>query len=112
MSRTTLPSSQAGKNFVQISPNLKFYEFAYYSKPITYAICLDELGSEKVHKFLGREPSGRVFNEIVLDYNGMFHFIIMFMEVATDLVNYSRQAAQPDGQQRCHHVNRAPPLRG
>jgi len=43
------------------------------SKPITYAICLDELGSEKVHKFLGREPSGRVFNEIVLDYNDQPH---------------------------------------
>jgi glutaminase len=43
------------------------------SKPITYAICLDELGSDEVHQYLGREPSGRVFNEIVLDYNDMPH---------------------------------------
>ena len=43
------------------------------SKPITYAICLDELGTEKVHTYQGREPSGRVFNEIVLDHEDKPH---------------------------------------
>jgi len=43
------------------------------SKPITYAICLDHLGADVVHQYIGREPSGRVFNEIVLDYNNQPH---------------------------------------
>lgn len=39
-------------------------------KPINYAIALSELGSEVVHKYVGQEPSGRMFNELVLDqYN-------------------------------------------
>ena len=38
------------------------------ARPITYGITLDELDGE-VHKFQGREPSGRKFNEIVLDHN-------------------------------------------
>ena len=43
------------------------------SKPFTYAICLDQLGADVVQKYIGREPSGRNFNEIVLDYNGQPH---------------------------------------
>lgn len=39
------------------------------SKPITYAVTMSELGEEVVHKYQGREPSGRKINEIVLDYN-------------------------------------------
>ena len=42
-----------------------------YSKPFTYAICLDQLGAEVVQKYIGREPSGRNFNEIALDYKGI-----------------------------------------
>ncbi len=38
------------------------------SQVVTYAICLTELGEERVHKFQGREPSGRMFNEIALDH--------------------------------------------
>ncbi|CAG2055143.1 unnamed protein product [Timema podura] len=37
------------------------------SKPLTYAIALEELGNEKVHAYVGQEPSGRMFNELVLD---------------------------------------------
>ncbi len=40
-----------------------------YSKPVTYALTLEELGPEEVHKYQGREPSGRMFNEIALDHN-------------------------------------------
>ncbi|XP_045102328.1 glutaminase liver isoform, mitochondrial-like isoform X2 [Portunus trituberculatus] len=43
------------------------------SKPITYAIALNELGNETVHKYVGTEPSGRMFNAIVLDYNDKPH---------------------------------------
>ncbi len=39
------------------------------SKPITYSLTLEELGTEVVHRYQGREPSGRMFNEIVLDHN-------------------------------------------
>ena len=37
------------------------------SKPFSYAICLNELGEELVHRYVSHEPSGRNFNEIVLD---------------------------------------------
>ena len=37
------------------------------SKPFTYAVCLNELGPEVVHNYVSHEPSGRNFNEIVLD---------------------------------------------
>ena len=39
------------------------------SKPITYSLTLEELGTDQVHNYQGREPSGRMFNEIVLDHN-------------------------------------------
>ena len=42
-------------------------------KPIVYGITLDELDG-LVHKYQGREPSGRKFNEIVLDHNSKWGF--------------------------------------
>eukprot|EP00937_MAST-01D_sp_MAST-1D-sp2_P003229 g3229.t1 len=36
------------------------------SKPVTYCIALELHGEEKVHRHIGREPSGRRFNERVL----------------------------------------------
>ena len=48
-----------------------------YSKPITYALTLEELGTDVVHKYQGREPSGRMFNEIVLDHNSKFIFMYL-----------------------------------
>ncbi|KDR14351.1 glutaminase liver isoform, mitochondrial isoform X2 [Zootermopsis nevadensis] len=43
------------------------------SKPLTYGIALDQLGSDTVHQYVGQEPSGRNFNELVLDYNKKPH---------------------------------------
>ncbi|XP_046647424.1 glutaminase liver isoform, mitochondrial-like isoform X1 [Daphnia pulicaria] len=43
------------------------------SKPLTYAIALNELGSEVVHRYVGQEPSGRMFNELILDHNKKPH---------------------------------------
>ncbi|KAE8751564.1 hypothetical protein FOCC_FOCC001811 [Frankliniella occidentalis] len=43
------------------------------SKPLTYAIALDKLGPEVVHSYVGQEPSGRNFNELILDYNKRPH---------------------------------------
>jgi len=34
--------------------------------PVTYAINLDDLGADKVHEYVGKEPSGRSAGEIVL----------------------------------------------
>ena len=44
--------------------------FSHFSNPLTYAVCLEELGEDIVHKFQGRAPSGRTFNEIALDHQG------------------------------------------
>lgn len=43
------------------------------SKPMTYGIALDQLGCDVVHQYVGQEPSGRNFNELVLDYNKKPH---------------------------------------
>ena len=37
------------------------------SKAVSYALTVTELGEETVHRFQGKEPSGRRRNEIVLD---------------------------------------------
>ena len=42
-------------------------------RPITYGIALNEL-DEEVHKYQGREPSGRKKNEIALDHNRNLKF--------------------------------------
>ena len=43
------------------------------SKPITYAITLEMHGEEVVHRSVGREPSGRNFNELVLNHENRPH---------------------------------------
>ena len=42
-------------------------------KPINYCIAHEELGEEKVHQHIGREPSGRSFNEMALNNDGLPH---------------------------------------
>ena len=42
-------------------------------KPINYAIALEERGENFVHRHVGREPSGRSFNELALNANGLPH---------------------------------------
>ncbi|XP_070503108.1 glutaminase kidney isoform, mitochondrial-like [Chironomus tepperi] len=42
-------------------------------KPLNYAIACEYLTSDVVHKFIGQEPSGRMFNEMVLDHNNQPH---------------------------------------
>ncbi|CAD6195806.1 unnamed protein product [Caenorhabditis auriculariae] len=43
------------------------------SKAFNYAIVSSDLGVDVVHKYVGHEPSGRLFNEICLDGNGKPH---------------------------------------
>lgn len=47
------------------------------SKPLTYGIALDLLGEEIVHKYVGQEPSGRNFNELILDHNSKIRNLIV-----------------------------------
>ena len=43
------------------------------SKPITYGISLEDYGEEIVHNFVGKEPSGRNFNELCLNEENLPH---------------------------------------
>ncbi|XP_053393622.1 glutaminase kidney isoform, mitochondrial-like [Mercenaria mercenaria] len=42
-------------------------------KPLTYALTLNDLSPDVVHRFVGQEPSGRSFNELTLDYQNKPH---------------------------------------
>ena len=42
-------------------------------KPVNYALALEEHGEAQVHRYVGREPSGRGFNELALDHEGKPH---------------------------------------
>ncbi|KAH3748971.1 hypothetical protein DPMN_183460 [Dreissena polymorpha] len=43
------------------------------SKPLTYAMALNDLSPEIVHEFVGQEPSGVTFNSLSLDYRNKPH---------------------------------------
>jgi glutaminase len=43
------------------------------SKPIIYCLALEEHGEDVVHRHVGREPSGRGFNDLTLDPQGRPH---------------------------------------
>jgi glutaminase len=36
-------------------------------KPVNYCLALEEHGEQEVHRFVGREPSGRKFNEVIFN---------------------------------------------
>ena len=43
------------------------------AKPISYCLAVEQNGLGRVHAHVGREPSGRVFNEITLNDSGLPH---------------------------------------
>ena len=43
------------------------------SKPFSYCMALEEFGDEEVHRHVGREPSGRGYNELTLNEKGLPH---------------------------------------
>lgn len=57
-----------GQRFSKGDVNIPF-TLQSCSKPLTYALALELLGSEVVHQYVGQEPSGRNFNELILDDN-------------------------------------------
>jgi glutaminase len=42
-------------------------------KPINYCMAMEETGEKDVHQHVGREPSGRGFNELTLNKDGLPH---------------------------------------
>lgn len=42
-------------------------------KPLTYAISISTLGTEYVHKFVGKEPSGLRYNKLSLNEEGEYY---------------------------------------
>lgn len=40
-------------------------------KPLQYAIAVHEAGTENVHRYVGKEPSGLKFNMLSLDEEGV-----------------------------------------
>lgn len=57
------------------------------SKPLTYAIALEILGQELVHQYVGQEPSGRNFNELVLDYNSRSCVILFIIHHSLNFIH-------------------------
>jgi glutaminase len=43
------------------------------NKPVNYCLALEEHGEDGVHNYVGREPSGRLFNELTLNAEGKPH---------------------------------------
>jgi glutaminase len=61
-----------GQKF-QLGDHKEVFPLQSASKPINYAIALHEKGEEEVHKHVGREPSGRGYNGLVLNQDGLPH---------------------------------------
>ena len=57
----------------QIGDNPHSFCMQSCSKPITYCMALEEHGENVVHNFIGKEPSGRNFNELCLNEDGLPH---------------------------------------
>ncbi|XP_060565790.1 glutaminase kidney isoform, mitochondrial-like [Ruditapes philippinarum] len=77
-------------------------------KPLNYALTLNDLSPEVVHKYVGQEPSGRSFNELTLDYQHKPHnpminagaiVISSLLKkglVIADRFDYTRKNDEPD----------------
>ena len=58
---------------IEIGDTRQRFTIQSASKPITYSIALEEHGVDKVHRHVGKEPSGQSFNELTLNKNGLPH---------------------------------------
>ena len=66
------------------------------SKPITYGIAIENYGEEIVHNYVGKEPSGRNFNELCLNEDGLPHnpLINSGSIMSTTLINPGKPQAK------------------
>src|SRR3974390_1601383 len=71
------------------------------SKAVSYCLALDEHGTEAVHRHVGREPSGRSFNELALNPKGLPHNP---MVNAGGIMTCSLIRPEEDIADRFHHV--------
>jgi glutaminase len=51
----------------------RFFSLQSTCKPVNYCMALEEHGSDRVHRYIGREPSGASFNELALSKDGRPH---------------------------------------
>ena len=58
-----------------------------HSKPLNYAIALNELGSEVVHGYVGTEPTGGKFNALELDYRSELALCVLYVYTFDELKN-------------------------
>lgn len=58
---------------LELGDSTSIFSIQSCSKPITYAIALENYGEEYVHNFVGKEPSGRNFNNMCLNEDMLPH---------------------------------------
>ena len=58
---------------LELGDTKKMFSVQSCSKPITYCIAVEENDEKYVHNFVGREPSGRNFNELCLNHENIPH---------------------------------------
>ena len=61
--KRTFQCNQQGKRLIPRS----YSYFLTSSNPFTYGLCSSRLGCDEMKKYIGHEPSGGAFNQIVLD---------------------------------------------
>lgn len=54
-----------------------------------YAHALQEIGKEKLHQYVGQEPSGHEFNDLVLDQESNCHLKYDYIHSILENLNIS-----------------------
>lgn len=73
-----------------------FFSIQSCSKPITYGISVEDNSEQYVHNFVGREPSGRNFNELCLNHENIPHnpLINSGSIMCVSLIEYKKSQAE------------------
>uniref|UniRef100_A0A671KV09 glutaminase n=1 Tax=Sinocyclocheilus anshuiensis TaxID=1608454 RepID=A0A671KV09_9TELE len=67
-------------------------------KPLEYALAVHETGTELVHKYVGKEPSGLKFNKLYLDEEGenpsqSVLFLLLMLSLKETMMDYLKRMA-------------------